>query len=76
MTAGSLPAVGFSQKIKSNQEGETMIKGYIERLETGYNVNLEWWGYGNANIIEAFAMDGIDIKRIMDRMKVGERITF
>lgn len=53
-----------------------MIKGFIERLEVGYNVNLEYWGYGNANIIEAFKMDGIDIKKVMDNMKVGDIITF
>ena len=33
-----------------------MIKGFIERLEVGYNVKLEYWGYGNADIIEAFKM--------------------
>ena len=54
-----------------------MIKGYITRLNNGYyDVNLEFWGYGNADIIEAFAMDGIDIKRVMDNMKPGETITF
>ena len=37
-----------------------MICAEFERLEEGYRVDAEYIGYGNANIIEAFKMEGID----------------
>lgn len=40
-----------------------MICAEFERLEEGYRVDAEYIGYGNANIIEAFKMEGIDIKK-------------
>ncbi len=51
-----------------------MIKGTIKRLslEEGWEVNLEFMGYGNHNIIDAFRMEGIDIKKQMEEMPVGK----
>lgn len=51
-----------------------MICAEFEKLEEGYRVDAEWIGYGNANIIEAFKMEGIDIIKQLDNMKVGETI--
>lgn len=51
-----------------------MICAEFERLEEGYRVDAEWIGYGNANIVEAFKMEGIDIIKQLDNMKVGETI--
>jgi len=53
-----------------------MICAEFERLEEGYRVDAEWIGYSNANIIEAFRMENIDIKKILDNMKVGETIAY
>lgn len=44
----------------------------FEKLEEGFRVDAEWLGYGNANIIEAFKMENIDIVKVLDNMKVGE----
>lgn len=49
-----------------------MICAEFERLKDGYRVDAEWIGYGNANIFEAFKMENIDIKKVLDNMKVGE----
>ena len=49
-----------------------MICAKFERLEDGYKVDAEWQGYGNANIFEAFKMENIDLKKVLDNMKVGE----
>ena len=49
-----------------------MICAKFERLEDGYKVDAEWIGYGNADIFEAFKMENIDLKKILDNMKVGE----
>ena len=49
-----------------------MICATFERLEDGYKVDAEWQGYGNANIFEAFKMENIDLKKILDDMKIGE----
>lgn len=49
-----------------------MICAKFERLDDGYKVDAEWQGYGNANIIEAFKMENIDIKKMLDNMKVGD----
>ncbi len=49
-----------------------MICAEFKKLEEGYRVDAEWLGYGNANIIEAFKMENIDIKKVLDNMKVGD----
>lgn len=49
-----------------------MICAKFTRLEIGYKVDAEWIGYGNADIFEAFKMENIDLKKILDNMKVGE----
>ena len=49
-----------------------MICAKFERLEDGYKVDAEWQGYGNANIFEAVKMENIDLKKILDDMKIGE----
>ena len=49
-----------------------MICAKFTRLENGYKVDAEWQGYGNANIFEAFKMENIDLKKILDDMKIGE----
>ena len=49
-----------------------MIFAEFERTENGYKVDAEWIGYGNANIFEAFKMENIDLKKILDNMKIGE----
>ena len=49
-----------------------MICAKFTRLEDGYKVDAEWQGYGNANIFEAFKMENIDLKKILDDMKIGE----
>lgn len=49
-----------------------MICMLIKRVEEGYEVDGEFMGYGNRNIIEAFAMEGIDLKKEMNDMKIGE----
>ena len=49
-----------------------MICAKFERLEDSYKVDAEWIGYGNADIFEAFKMENIDLKKVLDNMKVGE----
>lgn len=49
-----------------------MICAKFTRLECGYEVDAEWVGYGNADIFEAFKMENIELKKILDNMKVGE----
>ena len=49
-----------------------MICAKFTRLESSYEVDAEWVGYGNADIFEAFKMENIDLKKILDNMKVGE----
>ena len=49
-----------------------MICAKFERLEDGYKVDAEWQGYGNANIFEVFKMENIDLKNVLDDMKIGE----
>ena len=49
-----------------------MICAKFERLEDDYKVDAEWQGYGSANIFEAFKMENIDLKKILDDMKIGE----
>lgn len=53
-----------------------MICAEFEKLEEGYRVDVEWIGYGNANIVEAFKIEGIDIIKQLDNMKVGETIVY
>lgn len=50
-----------------------MICAEFERLEEGWKIDAEGRGYGNANIIEAFKMEDIDIIKILENMKVGEK---
>lgn len=50
-----------------------MICAEFERLEEGWKVDAEYIGYGNANIIEAFKIEGIDIISVLENMKVGEK---
>lgn len=49
-----------------------MICAEIKRTTEGFEVNAEWGGCGNANIVEAFKMHDVDILKVMDNMKVGE----
>ena len=49
-----------------------MICMLIKRVGAGYEVDGQFMGYGNRNIIEAFAMEGIDLKKEMNDMKIGE----
>ena len=49
-----------------------MICALITRLDEGWKVDAEFIGYGNANIVEAFKMEDIDIQKEMEKMKVGE----
>ena len=49
-----------------------MICAKFTRLEDGYKVDAEWQGYGNSNIFEAFKKENIDLKKILDDMKIGE----
>ena len=49
-----------------------MICALISRLDEGWKVDAEFMGYGNANIVEAFKMEDIDIQKEMEKMKVGE----
>ena len=49
-----------------------MICAKFTRLENGYKVDAECIGYGNADIFEAFKMENIDLKKVLDNMKVGE----
>lgn len=49
-----------------------MICAEFERTEEGWKVDAEWRGYGNADIIEAFKMENIDIIGVLEDMKIGE----
>ena len=49
-----------------------MICAKFTRLENGSKVDAERIGYGNADIFEAFKMENIDLKKVLDNMKVGE----
>lgn len=49
-----------------------MICAEFERTEEGWKIDAEWLGYGNANIIEAFKMEDINIISILENMKIGE----
>ena len=50
-----------------------MICAEFERLEDGWKVDSEWRGYGNANIIEAFKIEDIDIVNVLENMKPGQK---
>lgn len=50
-----------------------MICAIFERIKEGYKVDVQWRGYGsNANIFEVFRMEGIDLKDVLNNMKIGE----
>ena len=53
-----------------------LICAEFERLEEGWRVDAEWIGYGNKNIYEVFKSEGIDIKKQLDNMKVGDIIVY
>ena len=43
-----------------------MICALITRNKDGWEVDAEFFGYGNANIVDAFKMEGIYIQKEMD----------
>ena len=49
-----------------------MICALIERIEEGYRCDAQFIGYGNHALGEAFKMEGIDIEKELDKMKIGE----
>lgn len=49
-----------------------MICAEFERTKEGWKVDAEWRGYGNADMIEAFKMENIDIIGVFENMKVSE----
>ena len=50
-----------------------MICVLVERREDeACKIDAEWMGYGNRDLIEAFEMEGIDFKKELDKIKVGE----
>ena len=49
-----------------------MICALIERIEEGYRCNAQLMGYGNHTLVEAFKMEGIDIQKELNKMKIGE----
>ena len=49
-----------------------MICAEFERTEKGWKVDVEWRGYGNADIIEAFKMENVNIISVLENMKIGE----
>lgn len=49
-----------------------MICAEFKRVEEGFYVDAEFRGYGNADIIEAFKMEEIDIVKVLNEMKIGE----
>ena len=53
-----------------------LICAEFERLEEGWRVDAEWIGYGNKNIYEVFKCEGIDIKKQLDDMKIGDTIVY
>lgn len=52
--------------------GKSMICAKFERTEEGWRVDAEWIGYGNADMIEAFKMENIDIIKTLENMQIGE----
>ena len=49
-----------------------MICAEFERTKEGWKVDVEWRGDGNADMIEAFKMENIDIIGVLENMKIGE----
>jgi hypothetical protein len=49
-----------------------MICAEFKRTEEGWKIDVEWRGYGNADMIEAFKMENIDIIKTLENMKIGE----
>lgn len=49
-----------------------MICAEFERTEEGWKVDAVWRGYGNADMIEAFKMENIDIIKTLENMQIGE----
>lgn len=49
-----------------------MICAEFKRTQEGFEVNAEWGGCGNANIVEAFRLHDIDIIKELDKMEIGQ----
>ena len=49
-----------------------MICAKFVRTNEGYEVDAEWGGCGNANIIEAFRLHDIDIVKELNQMEIGQ----
>lgn len=49
-----------------------MICALIERIEEGYRCDAQFMGYGNHTLGEAFKMEGIDIEKELDKMKMAK----
>jgi hypothetical protein len=49
-----------------------MICALIERKEEGYKCDAQFMGYGNHTLSEAFKMEGIDLEKELEAMKIGE----
>ena len=50
-----------------------MIKGYITKVnDIEVYINIEFWGYGNMNIIEALALEGVNLDNDIKALKPGE----
>lgn len=49
-----------------------MICALIERTEEGYRCDAQFMGYGNHTLSEAFKMEGIDLEKELEEMKIGE----
>lgn len=50
-----------------------MLKGYIKKInETEFYAHFECWGYGQLTIAEALELEGVDLTKDADRLKIGE----
>ncbi len=49
-----------------------MICALVTRREDGYYIDAEWVGYGGCGIAKAFEFEGIDLKKELDNMRIGE----
>lgn len=51
-----------------------MLKGYIEKINSEeFYINIEFWGYGNLNIIEALKLEGVNLEKDINDLKPGDR---
>ena len=51
-----------------------MICAEFERTKEGWKVDAEWRGYGNADMIEAFKMENIDIIGVLAKRGIKSKI--